>query len=628
MSDKYAISAHCTNETKLGNFIDAKGEVSVSNIREFIRAASGTGNKATLAIRGGRLVNVVSEEIYQADVAIYGERIIAVGDISDYVGPDTKIVDATGKYLAPGMIDGHLHVECSKMSLTSFAKAVVPLGTTSIVTGLDQIIVVGGPAAAREFLDEARETPLKVFWGAPCKTPYTMPRSTVGHYFSPADHQATHHWPECVGIWETVREFIQEEDPDVLAALELAEKSRLPVLGCCPMTRGARLNGYQQSGVRADHESYSPEEMLEKLRAGMHVVVRESSISHFLSDNLRIVTEMGVKALRRISFCTDDVVASDILKRGHLDNMVRMAIAMGISPMAAIQMATINGADALRIDDKVGSISPGRAADILLVNDLREFRIDAVIAKGEEVARDGRMAIELVPPPRSPALLTSMKVTPLELDDLKLRYEGPGDTAAAMAIAVTPEKIFVRTRRDVTLPVRDGCVLADPAQDIQYVTVVERYGKTKNRPVAFTSGFGLREGAIASSTAPDDNNIICIGANPEDMRVAINHLIANHGGQVVVRDGKVVSFLHLPIGGIVSDIEPSEMAALEEELDDAARALGCTLPWPFMYMFVLQITAIPEYAITDLGVVDCVQLKVISPLHGNGGEDERAAAAE
>ena len=506
------------------------------------------------------------------------------------------------------------------MSLTSFAKAVVPLGTTSIVTGLDQIIVVGGPDAAREFLDEAKQTPLKVFWGAPCKTPYTMPRSTVGHYFSPADHQATHHWPECVGIWETVREFIQEEDSDVLAALELAEKSRLPVLGCCPMTRGARLNGYQQAGVRADHESYSPEEMLEKLRAGMHVVVRESSISHFLQDNLRIVTEMGVQALRRISFCTDDVVASDILKRGHLDNMVRMAIAMGISPMAAIQMATINGADALRIDDKVGSISPGRSADILLVNDLREFKIESVIAKGEEVARDGRMVIDLVPPPRSAALLTSMKVAPIARDDLRVRYDGAGNSAEAMAIAVTPEKIFVRTRRNVTLAVKDGCVLADPAKDIQYVTVVERYGKTRNRPVAFTSGFGLREGAIASSTAPDDNNIICIGANPEDMVIAINHLIANHGGQVVVKNGEVVSFLHLPIGGIVSDIEPSEMARLEDELDDAARGLGCPLPWPFMYMFVLQITAIPEYAITDLGVVDCVNLKVISPLAGNGGE--------
>lgn len=600
----------------------------MTDIREFIRAASGKEAKATLAVRGGRLVNVVSEEIYQADIAIYGERIIAIGDISDHVGPNTQIVDATGKYLCPGMIDGHLHVECSKLSLTSFAKAVVPLGTTSIVSGLDQIIVVGGPDAAREFLDEAKQTPLKVFWGAPCKTPYTMPRSTVGHYFSPEDHLATHHWPECVGIWETVREFIQEEDEDVLKALEIGERSRLPVLGCCPMTRGARLNGYMQSGVRADHESYTPEEMLEKLRAGMHVVVRESSISHFLSDNLRIVTEMGVKALRRISFCTDDVVASDILARGHLDNMVRMAIAMGISPMAAIQMATINGAEALRIDHKVGSISPGRIADILIVDDLRNFGVEAVIANGAVAARDGRMAVELMPPVRSEALLKSVRVEPVTAADLAVPYAGGGDSADVLAIAVTPEKIFVRTRHDVKLPVRDGKVLADVGQNVQYVTVVERYGKTQNRLVAFTSGFGLKTGAIASSTAPDDNNIICIGANPEDMAVAINHLIANNGGQVVVKDGKVVEFLHLPIGGIVSDIDPQEMAALETRLDEAARALGCDLPWPFMYMFVLQITAIPDYAITDLGVVDCVNLEIISPLLPEPGATARAIAAE
>lgn len=598
----------------------------MTDIREFIRAASGHGAKASLAVRGGRLVNVVSEEIYKADIAILGDRIIAVGDIADHIGPQTEIIDASGKYLCPGMIDGHLHVECSKLSITSFAKAVVPLGTTSIVTGLDQIIVVGGPAAAREFLDEARQTPLKVFWGAPCKTPYTMPRSTVGHYFGPQDHLATHHWPECVGIWETVREFIQEEDADVLKAIEIAEASRLPLLGCCPMTRGARLDAYQQARVRADHESYTPEEMLEKLRAGMHVVVRESSISHFLSDNLRIVTEMGVKALRRISFCTDDVVASDILARGHLDNMVRMAIAMGISPMAAIQMATINGADALRIDDKVGSISPGRAADILLVNDLRDFKIEAVIAKGALAARDGRMAVDLAPPPRSEALLHSIKLEPIKPEEIAVPVTGAGDSADVLAIAVTPEKIFVRTRRDVTLPVKDGRVQADIGQNVQYITVIERYGKTRNRPVAFTSGFGLKAGAMASSTAPDDNNIICIGTDAEDMAVAINHLIANQGGQVVVRDGKVLEFLHLPIGGIVADIEPQAMAEKELRLDDAVRSLGCDLPWPFMYMFVLQITAIPDYAITDLGVVDCVNLKVISPLIQAAGSDIGAAA--
>ncbi|WP_208179304.1 adenine deaminase [Sinorhizobium medicae] len=600
----------------------------MSDIREFIRAASGGESKATVAVCGGRLVNVVSEEIYQADVAIYRDRIIAVGDISEYIGPQTEIIDATGRYLTPGMIDGHLHVECSKLSLTSFAKAVLPLGTTSIVSGLDQIIVVGGPDAAREFLDEVRQTPLKVFWGAPCKTPYTMPRSTVGHYFGPKDHRDTHHWPECVGIWETVREFIQEEDDDVLQAIEIGQANRLPVLGCCPMTRGARLNGYMQSGVRADHESYTPEEMLEKLRAGMHVVVRESSISHFLSDNLRIVTEMGAKALRRISFCTDDVVASDILSRGHLDNMVRMAIAMGISPMAAVQMATINGAEALRIDHKVGSISPGRTADILIVNDLRDFRIEAVVANGTLAARDGRMRVELVPPQRSAGLLRSVKAAPVAAEEIAVPFTGTTPFAEVLAIAVTPEKVFVRTRRNVTLPVVEGKILADAGQNVQYVTVVERHGKTRNRPVAFVSGFNLKSGAIASSTAPDDNNIICIGADPQDMAIAINHLIANNGGQVVVDDGEVVEFLHLPIGGIVSDIDPAEMAAFELRLDEAARRLGCDLPWPFMYMFVLQITAIPDYAMTDLGVVDCVNLRIISPLDPDGPAKATTLAAE
>lgn len=585
----------------------------MTDIREFIRAGRAE-LKATLIVSGGTLVNVASSEIYPADVAVYKDRIVAVGDVSDYRGPDTEIVDATGYHLCPGMIDGHLHVECSKMSVTSFAKAVVPLGTTSIVSGLDQILVVSGLEGAREFLDEAAGTPLKIFWGAPCKTPYTLPRSNVGYYFGPDDHRATHSWPECVGIWETVREFVDTMDEDVMQAIEIAEKSRLPILGCSPMCRGNRLNSYLQSGVRSDHESYTADEMLEKLRKGVHVVIRESSISHFLTENLRIVTEMGIKATSRISFCTDDVVASDILSRGHLDNMVRMAIAMGIEPMAAIQMATINGAEALRLGQKVGSISPGLAADILLVKDIRDFRVSAVVARGRLAARDGRLVSDLAPPPRSALVTDTFKVAKIGAGDLSVRAPAGGGTVEAFAVAVTPEQIFVRKRRDVTLPVRDGLVQADAAQDVQYLTVVERYGRTKNRPVAFASGFGLRSGALATSTAPDDNNIVCVGTNEADMAVAINAIIENNGGQAVADGGKVTAFLPLPIGGIVSDIEPQEMAAKEQELDDAARALGCTLPWPFMYMFVLQITAIPDFAMTDLGVVDCIGLRIVDPL--------------
>ena len=586
----------------------------MSKIRDYIRAGRAE-LKATAIIRGGKLVNVASEEIYPADIAIYEDRIVAVGDVKIYEGKGTEIIDATGHYLCPGMIDGHLHVECSKMSITSFAKAVVPLGTTSIVSGLDQILVAAGVEGAREFLDEAKQGPLKVFWGAPCKTPYTLPVSNVGHYFGPEDHRATHHWPECIGIWETVREFIQQMDDKVLEAIEIAERNRLPVLGCSPMARGPNLNSYLQSGVRADHESYTADEMLEKLRNGLHVVIRESSISHFLTENLRIITEMGIKATRRISFCTDDVVASDILKRGHLDNMVRMAISMGIPPMAAIQMATINGAEALRIDHKVGLIAPGRSADIIFVNDLRDFRVHRVMTNGRLVAENGMIKGTFTPPARSDRLMRTFNVDPVKPEELVVRGKGKGDRAKVLAIAVTPEKIFVRKRRDVTLPAKEGLILADPTLDVQYVTVVERYGRTRNRPVAFISGFGLKSGALATSTAPDDNNIVCVGTNAEDMAVAINHIIANNGGQVVVNSGKVDVFLPLPIGGIVSDLEPAEMAQHEEALDDAARALGCKLPWPFMYMFVLQITAIPDYAITDLGAIDCIDLSVVDPVY-------------
>lgn len=587
--------------------------MNLSDIREFIRAGRAE-HKSTLIVTGGTLVNVASGEIYPADVAVYKDRIVAVGDVSEYRGPETEMIDATGYFLCPGLIDGHLHVECSKMSVTSFAKAVVPLGTTSIVSGLDQILVVSGLEGAREFLDEAKATPLKIFWGAPCKTPYTLPRSNVGYYFGPDDHRATHSWPECIGIWETVREFVDTMDEHVLQAVEIAEKSRLPILGCSPMCRGNRLNSYLQAGVRSDHESYTADEMLEKLRKGMHVVIRESSISHFLEENLRMVTEMGIAATSRVSFCTDDVVASDILARGHLDNMIRMAVAMGVPPLTAIQMATINGAEALRIGQKVGSISPGLAADILLVKDIADFHVSGVIAKGKLAARDGKLVDDLAPPARSAVVTNTFKVAPVSQKDLLVRAPGAGDKAAVLAIAVTPERIFVRTRRDVVLPVRDGYIDADPSQDVQYLTVVERYGRTSHRPVAFASGFGLRSGALATSTAPDDNNIVCVGTNPHDMSLAINHIIENNGGQAVADGGRIVSFLPLPIGGIVSDIDPPEMAKKEQELDAAARALGCRLPWPFMYMFVLQITAIPDFAITDLGLIDCINLTVVDPL--------------
>jgi adenine deaminase len=572
-------------------------------------------NTADLVVANGRLVNVLTEEIYPADVAVAGSKVLAVGDVERYRGPETEMVDAAGAYLVPGLVDGHIHIECSKLSVTMFARAVVPFGTTSAVSGLDQILVVAGLEGLREFLAEAKAGPLKVFWGAPFKTPYTLPESTVGHTFGPREHEAAQRWPECVGVWETVQEFVLAQDPDVLAALALATENRLPVLGCAPMARGERIVALAAAGVRADHESYSAEEMLEKLRNGMHVMIRESSVAHFLAENVRVVTESGAST-RRIAFCTDDVTASDVLRDGHLDRLIRMAIEAGVEPMDAIQMATLNCAEIYRIDDRVGAIAPGRFADILLVDDLERFRVEAVIANGRPVARDERMTASFEPPSRGPSLLRTFRLDEVVPSDLAVRVDPAARAVRVLAMRMDEEVPFVRKRRDVVLAAQDGVVSPDREQDVLYVTVVERYGKTGHRPVAFVSGFGLRAGAMASSAAPDDNNVVCVGVNPDDMALAVNEIVRAGGGQIVVCDGEVVAFLALPVGGIVADLDPARMAAEETRLDDAARSLGCRLPSPFMYLMFLAITAIPDYAITDLGLVDCVALDVVSPILG------------
>ena len=243
-------------------------ERTVENLKEMIRAGRGK-IPAHKVIRGGQLVNVMSSEVYPADIAVYNDMIAAVGDVEDYIGPDTEIIDAKGRYLVPGMIDGHIHSECSKLSITSYAKAVVPRGTTSMISGLDEYISVSGLEGLKEIFAEVKQSPLKVFWGAPYKTPYTIPESTVAFNFTKEVHQEVQKWPECFGVWETVREFLQEEDEDTLGAIAEAFKNRLPVFGCAPMAQGNDLNGYLCGGVRLDHESYTHEEVVEKMRKGI-----------------------------------------------------------------------------------------------------------------------------------------------------------------------------------------------------------------------------------------------------------------------------------------------------------------------------------------------------------------------
>lgn len=586
-------------------------EKNISNLKELIRAGRGLVPAHTVVLHGN-LVNVMSSEIYPADVAIYEDTIVAIGDVTDYIGPETKTIDASGKYLVPGLIDGHIHSECSKLSITSFAKAVVPCGTTSMVSGLDEYISVSGLEGLQEVFAEIKASPLKVFWGAPYRTPYTYPQSTVAFNFTKEVHEKVQQWSECFGVWETVREYVQEEDEETLGAIAHAANNRLPVFGCAPMARGKDLNGYLCAGVRLDHESYDHEEVVEKMRKGMHMVIRESSVTHFLKENMRAVTEVNPAFARRVSFCTDDVTATDVLEKGHVDNLVRLTIAAGVEPMTAIQMATINSAEAYRIDHLVGSISPGRIADILLVDSPENFRVEAVITNGRLVAENGKLNYALKAPARSSILSSELKCAKTTKEDFEYRVNIENGTAKVLAMNVIGP--FVRKRRDVELKVKDFIVQPDIEQDALMVSVLERFGRNGNKSLAFCSGWKLKKGAMASSAAPDDNNIIVMGADAADMSLAVNHLIENGGGQVVVADGEIVEFLPLPVGGIASDLEPEEIAYRETLLTKAANKLGCDLPEPLMYMFFLPITAIPDYAITDVGPVDCIALTTFDPI--------------
>lgn len=583
----------------------------MNSLKELIRAGRGV-IPATKVIKGGTLVNVMSSEIYAADVAIYGDKIVAIGNVTDYCGLDTQIIDATGYYLVPGMIDGHIHSECSKMSITSYAKAVVPRGTTSMISGLDEYISVSGLEGLREIFEEVKLSPLKVFWGAPFKTPYTFPESTVSFNFRGEVHKEVQKWPECFGVWETVREFVNEEDEDTLTAILEAQKNRLPVFGCAPMARGKELNGYLCGGVRLDHESYDHEEVVEKMRNGMHMLIRESSVTHFLKENIRAVTQVNPALARRISFCTDDVTATDILEKGHLDQVVRLAIEAGVEPITAIQMATINSAEAYRIDHLIGSITPGKTADILFVDNLNSFGVKKVMTNGTMVAENHSVINEYTAPVRSEILTAPLKCELVTESDFEYKVEIENGTAKVLSMNVVGP--FVRKRRDVELEVKNHVVLPDVAQDVCMVSVLERFGRNGNKSLAFCSGWKLTKGAMASSAAPDDNNIVVMGTNSKDMAIAVNHLIENKGGQVIVAEGKVVDFLSLPVGGIVCDLEPEELSAKEKEMTKSARELGCELPDPLMYMFFLPITAIPDYAITDVGPVDCIALDVFDPI--------------
>ena len=574
-----------------------------------------SGNrKADIAITGGTLVNVLSKEMYQADVAIVENRIISTGDVSFYIGSETKIIDAMGKYIVPGFVDGHIHPESSNLSVSSFASIVLEHGTTTIMTDFHEIGIVSGLKGIEAVLNEAKTTDLGVYFVVPSHVPFAPDLETSGGEFDANIIAKALQREDAVGLSEIVAPYLINGYPDLLDAIDATLEAKLSLQGHLPETTGVGLDACLASGVSTDHESLFAHEALEKIRKGCHVMMREGSAARNLTECLKIITEHHVDSTL-CSIVTDDLHTIDAVDRGHLDDALRTTIATGVDFLTAVQMVTINAARAFHLENEIGSIAPGKIADINLLSDIESPEITDVISKGKVIVRDRKMLVNYLPIPHDDCLLNTINIKngPVTAKDLGVCVD-PKATSAKVLGMRTLDWIPITIKQEGVLPVRDGIVQADIEQDILLIAQVERYGKNRNIGKGFMAGFNLKKGAMASSMAHDNHNIIVLGENLEDMAIAVNRCSELGGGQVVVVDGKIVAEVAFPICGLLSDLDAPTLADHKRRLIKASQDAGSTIGFPFLFLSFIGLAAIPEYAITDKGFIDVMKQQIIDPI--------------
>ncbi len=540
-------------------------------------------------------MNVFSGCIEEANVAICGERIIGIGDYAKAA----TVIDLQGRYIAPGLIDAHTHLESSMLDVGEYARAVVPHGTTTVVTDLHEIANVSGLAGIRYVMHQAHLLPFDLFLMAPSCVPATHLES-AGAVIGVEEIQQLLHWPNCLGLGEVMNyPGVIFGDPTMLAKIALAEGKIID--GHAPGLSGAKLNAYLLAGIMSDHESVSYAEGREKLDRGMMLMIREGSSEKNLEALLPLVTDQTYK---RCCFVVDDRSSTDLLKDGDIDAVVRKAIRLGLDPVRAIQLATINPAGYFRLADS-GAIAPGYLANLIVLDDLTGLKIQSVYYRGKAVARDGK-ALFSVPECKDASLMHSVKIKPYEVAALKLPAKGE----PCPIIEVVPGQIITRSRRE-KMPVKNGFIESDPGRDILKLAVIERHNATGRIGLGLVSGFGLKRGALASSIAHDSHNIVVVGATDADMYSAVKAIEAMQGGLVAVSEGKVQAFLAAPIAGLLAQEPLEKVAARMEELENCARSLGSNLQTPFAALSFLALPVIPELRLTDLGLVDVNGFKLM-----------------
>ena len=585
------------------------GRPSLSSLTRTLSDVCMGREPADLVMTGGRLVNVHTREVLDGvDVAVKSGRIAMFGDAGHTRGPRTRVLDADGAYLVPGLIDTHMHVESAMVTVGRFAEAVLPHGTTTVLIDNHEIANVLGLDGIRWMLEEGSVLALKVLLAVPSCVPALPGFEDAGAVIAPDDIREALGWEGIGGLGEMMNmPGVIQSDEATHAMIGATLDVGLPVTGHWSLHGwdDHRLHAYAAAGVDCDHETVLRSDALAKLRAGMWVQLREGSAWHDVEKLAPVLLEDGVDS-RHALLVTDDMHPETLVTVGHLNHAVRTAIGAGIDPLVAIQMATVNAAEYMGRRHDIGSIAPGRCADILLVEDLAALRPHMVLADGEAIRGE-------VPAYEYPARARDTVRVPRMPTAEDLRIPAVGASARVRAIGMVPGELATE-HRIVQAPVVDGAVPADPALDLAKAASIERHGGPGTIGVGFVQGLGLQRGAVASTVAHDNHNLLVVGMDDDDMLAAVARLRETGGGMVAVDRGEVIGEVCLPIAGLMSDRSVAEVADEVRALDGAYKALGCPLEYPFMMVSFLSLGVIPALRLTNRGLVDGREFTLVDPV--------------
>ncbi|TML50010.1 MAG: adenine deaminase [Actinobacteria bacterium] len=543
---------------------------------------------ADLVVRGGKVLSVFTKEWLETDVAIVDGFVAGLGE---YEGLET--LDAAGRFVVPGFIDAHMHLESTKLLPDEFARLVLPLGTTAVVADPHELANVLGTDGVHWLLDACAEVPLDFYFMASSSipaSPFESPRRPLRE----GDLESLLRRRRVLGLAEMMNfPGVIAGDESELAKLELA--GRAHVDGHAPGVLGKQLNAYAAAGIGSDHEALTAEEGRERLRAGMWLLIREASMARNLQALLPLVAELGTS---NIAFCTDDRDPEDIAASGHINGMVREAVAAGIAPEDAVVLASYNPAQWHRLW-RLGAIAPGYRADLLVLPDLVRFQPNVVLKAGKTVDEIER--------PEVPEWVKhSVRIQPVSSDDFRIPWTG----GAGRVIGLVPDQV-VTELLTLELTTSGGAAVADAAEDLVKIAAVERHLGTGRIGLGFVRGSGLQHGALASSVSHDAHNIVVVGVSDEDMALAVTRLAELGGGIVAVEDGRVHAELPLPVAGLLADAPLVEVIERSLACNDAARALGWSGATPFLTLSFLGLSVIPSLKITDRGLVDVDRFELV-----------------